>query len=67
MAGRAEGADGIDAASRAEDADWGSVGRAKNAEGAKDIAGVGSEVNPRKFLRARGASKTTGGYQSVIR
>ena len=43
MAGRTKGADGTDAVSRAEDADWGSAGRAKVAGGAKDIAGVGCE------------------------
>ena len=41
MAGRAEGADDTDAVSRAEDADWGSAGRAKVAGGTKDIAGAG--------------------------
>ena len=40
MTGRAEGADDTDAASGAEDADWGSAGKAKVAGGAKDIAGV---------------------------
>ena len=51
MAGRAEGADDTDAVSRAEDADWGSAGRAKVAGGAKDIAGVDGRVfNPRNPL-----------------
>ena len=43
LAGRTKGVGDTDAVSGAEDADWGSAGRAKVAGGAKDIAGVGSE------------------------